>query len=89
MLEAIKHYAKNGFKIFDLGKTEISNDGLCRFKRGWGTHEKIISYFKYDFGCNSFIREKNKESGWYNYIFKKMPLPLLKATGALLYKHVG
>ncbi|MBC8181589.1 peptidoglycan bridge formation glycyltransferase FemA/FemB family protein [candidate division KSB1 bacterium] len=89
MWEAIKNYALQNFDTFDFGKTEISNEGLRRFKLGWGAEEKMINYYKYDFSVKNFVNEKNKESGWYNYFFKKMPLPILKAAGNMLYKHVG
>jgi hypothetical protein len=89
MWESIKYYAQKGFKIFDFGKTDINNDGLRRYKLSWGTDETIIKYFLYNYNSQNFITSENKESGWYNWFFKKMPMPLLKASGALLYKHVG
>ncbi len=89
MWEAIKFYVANKFTEFDFGKTEISNQGLRRFKLGWGAEEKIVNYHKYDFSKKDFIKENNQESGWYNFFFRNMPLPLLKATGKMLYKMVG
>jgi len=89
MWEAIKHYTQKGLKIFDFGKTEINNDGLRRYKLGWGADEAIINYFLYNFDSNSFIKSHNRETGWYNWFFRKMPMPLLKASGTLIYKHAG
>jgi hypothetical protein len=89
MWQALKFYATEKFKVFDFGKTEICNEGLRRFKLSWGAEEKIISYFKYDFSKKDFVQELGKENGWYNFFFRKMPLPLMKATGNMFYKHVG
>ncbi|MDW7679967.1 MAG: GNAT family N-acetyltransferase [bacterium] len=89
MWEAIAHFTTHDYQLFDFGKTEIANEGLRKYKFSWGADEKRVPYYKYDYQSNSFIQDRNKESGWYNAVFKKMPLPLLKLTGALLYKHVG
>jgi len=89
MWEAIAHFSGRNFEQLDFGKTEIANEGLRKYKLSWGADEKRVPYYKYDYQSNSFIQDRNKESGWYNAVFKKMPLPLLKLTGALLYKHVG
>ncbi len=89
MWEAIKYFAENNYQTFDFGKTELANQGLRRFKQSWGTTEKQMSYFKYSFEKNSFITEENKETGWYNMVFRHLPIPVLKLTGKLLYKHAG
>src|SRR5207253_9292547 len=48
MWYAIQWYARAGFDRLDFGRTEKANDGLRRFKLGWGAHEHLIHYFKYD-----------------------------------------
>ena len=89
MWEAIKYFAERGFEKINFGKTEISNQGLRRFKLGFGAEEEKINYYKYSFSDNEFIEEKNLESGWHTAIFGKMPLPLLKLIGKILYRHVA
>jgi len=42
MWEGIKLYCKNGYKTFCLGRTELENEGLRRYKEGWGTEEITI-----------------------------------------------
>ena len=88
MWEAIRWYIKNGFKSFSFGRTEPENTGLLQFKRGWGTEEKIITYHKYDLKKDAFVKDRSKAKTSYP-LFKKMPCPLLKLAGALLYRHVG
>lgn len=88
MWEAIKWFCKNHFKGLDLGRTEPENKGLLQFKRGWGTIEGMIYYYKYDLKQDSFIEEDSKFRTSYP-VFKKMPLPFLGLVGKLLYRHMG
>ena len=89
MWEAIKWYCRNGFKSFCFGRTEPENEGLLQFKRGWGAEEHIINYYKYDFKKDKFVQDSSRLAGLHNKIFNKMPLPLLKLTGSILYRHIG
>jgi lipid II:glycine glycyltransferase (peptidoglycan interpeptide bridge formation enzyme) len=88
MWQAIEWFAENGFKQFSFGRTEQGNDGLLQFKRGWGAKEKKLNYYKYDLKQDCFVSEKPGVKSSYN-LFKMMPLPLLKFTGNILYRHVG
>jgi hypothetical protein len=89
MWEAIKWYTENGYKSLCFGRTEPENKGLMQFKNGWGAKEHLIHYYKYDLIKESFVRDSSKISGIHNSIFKNTPLPLLKLTGSLLYRHMG
>lgn len=89
MWEAIKYYCKNGYSEFCFGRTEPENQGLRQFKTGWGTKEHIINYYKYDLQMNAFVKDNQTIKPLYNKIFSTMPIPLLKAAGTLLYKHMG
>lgn len=89
MWEAIKWYAQNGFKVFSFGRTEHENEGLLQFKRGWGTKEKTMRYYKYDFKKEGFIKGPFEWERFYNKIFSVTPIPVLKFFGSILYKHIG
>jgi lipid II:glycine glycyltransferase (peptidoglycan interpeptide bridge formation enzyme) len=89
MWEAIQWYSQNGYKILCFGRTEPENKGLRQFKAGWGTKEQIINYHKYDLRKESFVKNSYSSTGLYNKIFSLMPIPLLRITGAILYKHIG
>jgi hypothetical protein len=89
MWEAIKWYARNGFKTFSLGRAEPENEGLLQFKQGWGTTENIIRYYKYNFKKSSFISERSKLTGFHNKVFNVTPIPVLKLVGSMLYKYTG
>ena len=87
MWEAIKWHARNGGKTLHLGRTSIGNEGLRRFKLGWGAGEQKIEYVKYDLRKNRFITETDEATGWYNRVFNLLPVGLSRLIGALLYRH--
>lgn len=88
MWEAIKYYINNQFQNLSFGRTEPDNHGLLHFKRGWGTREETLNYYKYDLKQDCFVSKESKLRTSYN-IFKHMPSPLLRLTGNILYRHVG
>jgi lipid II:glycine glycyltransferase (peptidoglycan interpeptide bridge formation enzyme) len=88
MWEAIKWYSKNEFKSFSFGRTEPDHKGLLQFKRGWGTKEETIHYYRYDLSKNVFVKDPSGVKSSYAF-FRKLPLPLLKLSGNLLDRHVG
>jgi hypothetical protein len=88
MWEAIKFYSQNGYKTFDFGRTDLDHKGLLQFKRGWGTIEDTIHYYNYDLSKNRFVTNYPRIKTSYP-IFKKMPIPLLKLIGRILYRHIG
>lgn len=89
MWEAIKWAADAGFRSFCFGRTEPGNDGLRRFKSGWGAKEGVIMYYRYDLEKNEFHRMPVMEMDLHRRIFKRMPIPLLNLIGQLFYRHMG
>jgi CelD/BcsL family acetyltransferase involved in cellulose biosynthesis len=41
---AIRWGCENGYRTFDFGRTDLDNEGLRAFKRGWGTVERELVY---------------------------------------------
>jgi hypothetical protein len=89
MWEAIKYYAQNRYDELCMGRTEQENDGLRRFKTGWGTTEKQINYYKYEVKSESFIHVNEMVNPHQKMIMKKIPKPILTMIGSKLYKYVG
>jgi len=89
MWAAIKWFLKNGYKSLSLGRTRAENKGLRQFKNGWSAAETVIKYYKYDLAKQMYVSHCPEVRSFYNKLFGKMPVPLLKITGRLLYKHVG
>jgi hypothetical protein len=89
MWEAIQWYCRHGYTRFSFGRTDPDNEGLRRFKNGWGTDEKVIRYFKYDISKKEFKTEKTSNGAITLTIFRKMPIFLSELVGKVLYRHVG
>ena len=85
--EAIRWYASQGSWQLDLGRTERANDGLRRFKLGWGTEEHLIEFIRYDLRKRRFVLENDVTLGWHNGAFSRLPLSLSRIIGACLYRH--
>lgn len=87
--EAIRWYAARGASTLSLGRTDRGHAGLRRFKLGWGASEHGIEYFKYDFRRRAFVEDRDRVTGWHNRVFRRMPIPVARAAGALLYPHMA
>lgn len=44
---AVQWGCDNGYAILDLGRTELENNGLRRFKNGWGAEEIPLGYSRW------------------------------------------
>jgi len=89
MWKAIEYCCLQGFDTLSLGKTEPTNSGLLQFKRGWGVTESKIFNFKYMLKEKSFVKPKSLVSGKHNKVFSKLPIPILRLIGNLIYKYVA
>ena len=87
--EGIRHYAARGCRKLYMGRTSPANEGLLRFKRGWGAREYPIPYYRYDLRKNAFVPGHDETVGWHNRVFGALPLSLSRLLGALLYRHVA
>ena len=88
MWEAIKKYSQEGYKFLDFGRTELENIGLRQFKNGWDSDEKKLFYYQYNLTKERFVSTSTNIKSSYA-VFKHLPIPILRLTGDLLYKHVG
>jgi len=89
MWEGMRWLASKGASVLLLGKTRTQNEGLRRFKAGFGGEEHAIRYYKYDLEEDRYVTERDWVQGWHNRFFRYMPLPLSRAVGGVLYRHMG
>lgn len=89
MWEAIRHYAAQGCRALHLGRTSLVNEGLRRFKLGFGAREGRINYCRYDYAAGRFVSVVDRAHCWANHIFRALPLPLLRLLGARMYPHLA
>ena len=88
MWESIRWLCRNGFKSLHFGRTEIENQGLLQFKRGWRPKEAKVGYYRFNINNNAFSTENNCIRSSYS-LFKILPISVLKLIGRVLYRHVG
>ncbi len=86
---AIKWGVRNGFETLSFGRTSLHNDGLRRFKLGWGAEESLIEYFKYDFRKARFVMDRDMTAASQTKVFQRLPVRLLRMMGSLLYRHIA
>ncbi len=89
MWSAIERCAEKGLASLNLGRTSLSNEGLRRFKLALGSAEEKMQYTKYDFASKQFVTDVDRVEGWFNRVFARMPLPMLRLAGAVLYPHLS
>jgi hypothetical protein len=89
MWQGIKWYADQGYETLSLGRTDLEDEGLDQFKRGWGTASSPIKYYRYNLNQGAFLPEELPSRRFSKALFHKSPVWLLKAVGSATYKHVG
>ncbi|HEY3755753.1 MAG TPA: GNAT family N-acetyltransferase [Opitutaceae bacterium] len=88
MWSAFQHYLGRGCAVLDLGRTDSDNEGLRRFKLSWGATERTVDYFCQNLASQQFL-EQRPFARSPSALFRRLPLPLARLAGELLYKHVG
>jgi hypothetical protein len=87
MWKAIEHLSSTGASTLSFGRTDLHQDGLRRYKLGWGATETILSYIKYDPGQRKFLSSDGSPTS--NRLARHLPTFVMKRLGAALYRHVG
>ena len=85
----MRHCAMRGDSALHLGRTSLANEGLRRFKLSLGALEETVRYCRYDFASERFVSDVDRAEGWFNQIFARLPLPLLRLAGQILYPHLS
>lgn len=87
--EALRHAKRAGCREFCFGRTDPAQEGLLRFKQGWGTTPRRLNAYCYDFRSDAFRQGNVPAADRRHDLFKKLPVPLLRAMGSLLYRHAA
>ena len=72
-----------------FGKTDLNQNGLIQFKDGWGAVKQRLNYYKYNLKTETFLQDQQTSNVSGFFVFQKMPIPILKMAGKLLYRHIG
>jgi lipid II:glycine glycyltransferase (peptidoglycan interpeptide bridge formation enzyme) len=90
--KSIQEAKNDGLRIFDLGRSDMDNEGLITFKNRWGATASELTYARTPVSGNSGAA-KNASSGWKERLtkqaFTRVPDSILHSVGNILYKHVG
>jgi CelD/BcsL family acetyltransferase involved in cellulose biosynthesis len=84
---AMRWGCENGCTVFDLGRTDLENAGLRRFKKGWGAEESPLIY-----SVLSTLppnTSNGKLTSFVETVIQKMPPWVCRVSGELLYRHFG
>ena len=90
MWQAIEWHSRHGFEHLSFGRTEVDNQGLRRYKLGFGAAEAPLRYFRFDYSVNDFVTvKKSGMARVFRPVFQRLPVALGRVCGALLYRHVA
>jgi hypothetical protein len=89
MWRAMEYYARAGFEALDFGRTSLGNEGLRHFKLSWAATERVLDYVRFNYRTASFVKARDRSSGWYSGLFKLLPVALARLVGATAYRHVA
>lgn len=89
MWEAIRRHAAAGMHDLHMGRTETDHTGLRRYKLAFGTTEGELSYHRHSTAAGKFISGVHPRQGWQNAAFRKLPMPVMKIIGSLMYRHMA
>lgn len=84
---AIQWGCENHYEFFDLGRTDLDNIGLARFKNGWGADEHQLVY--YSTSPDRQTRVTEILSRRLKAVIRVSPLWVCRLLGELFYKYAG
>ena len=86
---AIQEAKEKGARVFDLGRSDLDNPGLIRFKSKWGSTDLPLTYWRFPPPARKrrSVLDKGGKAG--RQILSHLPDPLLILLGRTLYKHAG
>jgi hypothetical protein len=86
--QVIQRVKDIGVVTFDLGRSDVGQTGLVRFKDHLGAERSAMTYYRLPAGSDEPLR-----AGWAARAARRMlpflPDPALDLAGRLVYKHLG
>lgn len=88
---AIRDAKENQLKLLDLGRSDISQAGLIKFKERWGCKGKAIGYWRYSGSARSIGVSSPPPETWKMRMVKQLvaysPSSMLNPITRFLFKH--
>ena len=89
--EAIQAACREGYKVFDFGRTSPHNRDLIDFKERWGT--SVADMVEYLYPARGelpiAIRENSVPYRFVRRVFGYVPEPMFERIGGYCYRHLG
>jgi len=85
---AIRAEKEAGAKVLDMGRSDIDQSGLVRFKERWGAIRSVLEYYRYPAPRHQHSRPKWAEQAL-SYAVSCLPDSVLTKVGGILYPHMG
>jgi len=79
---------RRGFRVLDFGRTSQGNEGLRRFKLGWGTQETPHRLFQIRPTQRRLCHGRDESSGC-TIESSDAAISLSRLIGAAFYRHVA
>ncbi len=89
MWDALRRFIAEGRQELHMGRNEIDNPGLRRYKLGWGTTEGELAYHRYVPARGGFESGRNPQQCWHHHAFRHIPVPLSRIIGTVVYPHMA
>jgi len=88
MADSAAHLARQGCVELHLGRTSVGAEGLRRYKLSWGAVEHDIAYTRLDPRNGRPLPAPDRAGTWPTHLFRRLPLPVLRAIGAFLHPRI-
>lgn len=85
--EGIRRLVAQGCRSLDLGRTSFDNEGLRRFKLGWGAEERPLYSYRLRIPDRTVIPMRDAAHAWHTGILRQFPVPILRLAGELIYPY--
>jgi hypothetical protein len=89
--EAIKVAQREGYEVFDFGRTAANNQSLMDFKSHWGTQVTGLPqfYFPNNATQSTLERERSLSVDLANIVFRGIPNVFYLPLGNFYYRHIS
>ncbi len=91
--ETIQDAKRQDLRILDLGRSDLDGEGLITFKDRWGATRSDLLYLRHSRSMVGVRTVGSEMEGWrrrvMDRVVPRLPDPLLRGLGLLLYRHMG
>lgn len=87
--DAIVAARRRGAREFDLGRSDLDNEGLLTFKDRWGARRSTLRYYRHPPTREVLYSDGGWKMNLARNVFSYLPDRLLVMAGNYLYRHIG